>query len=153
DTFLILSSELPYERILSSDFDDIFFTQSDLDNYIKSLGHDVPESMFDLMYVIYSLTWDDFNIRSKSDAQVFKALAIEKTNINTTVILSDPFYYETDEVKGFISINKNIEKGLGFGSYTANLFSVKDPLQNITITGKVSDINTFYGIVNSVTVN
>ncbi|HHX57752.1 MAG TPA: hypothetical protein GX710_07025, partial [Clostridiales bacterium] len=46
DTFLILSSELPYNGFLSADFDDIFFTQSDFESYVKSLGHDVTKNNF-----------------------------------------------------------------------------------------------------------
>ncbi len=146
DSFLILSSELPYERVLSSDYDDIFFTQSDFESYIKSLGHDVPEDNMELTDIALSLTWDDFNIRSKSDAQVFKALATIKTA--SPPMGGEAIYYETAEVRGFVLITDRDN-----GRYDANLYSVKDPLQNISIIGRFSDVNTFYGIINSITVS
>ncbi|HHX56747.1 MAG TPA: hypothetical protein GX710_01870 [Clostridiales bacterium] len=146
ESVLILSSEVPYERILSSDYDDIYFTKSDFESYIKSLGYDVPKENMELTDIALSLTWDDFNIRSKSDAQVFKALATIKTA--PPPMGGEAIYYETAEVRGFDLITDRDN-----GRYDANLYSVKDPLQNISIMGTFSDVNTFYGIVNSITVN
>lgn len=147
DYVLVTASNLYYS--FTEVFGNTDVSRADVDAFCLSRGYDYLQNTFDYQYLIQSLTWDDFNIHNLSESKGFKAFAMYKEE---SFEYFDGFiYYESPSVKGLIW--QNPEPFTGSGKLTANLFNKENLIQNITITGNTDDIDIFWGIVNSVTID
>lgn len=79
--------------------------------FYNALGLKSPQTYFEYDYILNSITWDDFNIRSYTAAQGFRVFATLKEDVYSEQYAgySECYYYENNYFKGFIYVKRRID--------------------------------------------
>ena len=72
-----------YDELPPADADEQFSpaTHKQIEKFVKTRNMPVPASQYEFLDFTYSLTYDDFNIRSLSDEKIFRKLAESKEEL------------------------------------------------------------------------
>ncbi len=75
------------------------FTESELDDFFSTSSIERPDSTYDYYNVIYNLNMDSFDVKNRSNAEIFQKLAEQKDDMFPDIQL---YNYSAGSLTGFI---------------------------------------------------
>jgi hypothetical protein len=115
--------------------------------WFKSVGRDVPQSMFETVYIWHSLTWDDFRFTTSNRS--FYALATIKESLEHYLKNGEYYYYENAYIKGFIFISQINDETV---SFMGDFFFTSNENDGLLVSMTVRDKETAWAFINSIRV-
>jgi hypothetical protein len=113
--------------------------------FFRSVGREIPQSMFETVYIWNSTTWDDFRLTTSNRA--FYALAVIKESLDRYLENGEYYYYENEHIKGFIFISQKNENTI---SFMGDFFYTNDQNKGMLISITVRDTKTAWAFINSI---
>jgi hypothetical protein len=131
------------------DFDpeeDAGFSGQEAAELYATLGLTPPETMFDLMFMSYTLTWNDFNFRHPRASEVFSVLAQAQ---NADGNYNRIYYLENEHIRGFIYAKRYND---GPDNFIGNFFMLDDGNLSFSASVFTNDDEMAWAFFNSIRV-
>jgi hypothetical protein len=114
--------------------------------FFTVLGFEPPETMFDFMYLIFSITWDDFSSASPLSWTAFATFAALKDFLYESMPAEERYYYESEYFRGFIMFRRREDRG---NYFVGDLSFVEDGNKSAIFIVNTESLETARAFFNS----